>query len=260
MSNHLTDLCVLSYYEGPNYDFCYFVGMSQWLKCDIILVQVMVLSYLACCRNISLHCMCFFVWGAFLFMLIALPLFYIRIKMWHILIMEIVWLGHKLWTNTLVVHFSCSRRTNALIVCAVLDHKIMPFDLLARTEICKPESTTYMTSFYCGSKGIFSGRCKCSAHVWNGPTKPTCRLCLSSGTIHPDRRVRRDPLGHQIWVIDVSSEHMRMAHVSSHILHGPMWWPSIVGGMTPGRVKRLERYEEYGGLYAGWPKGGLAGI
>jgi hypothetical protein len=47
-------------------------------------------------------------------MLIALPLFYIRIKMWHILIIEIVWLGHKLWTNTLVVHFSGSSRTKSV--------------------------------------------------------------------------------------------------------------------------------------------------
>jgi hypothetical protein len=35
-------------------------------------------------------------------------------------------------------------------------------------------------------------------------------------------------------------------------------WP--VGGMTPGRVKRIERYKSHGWLYAGWPKEGLARI
>jgi hypothetical protein len=34
----------------------------------------------------------------------------------------------------------------------------------------------------------------------------------------------------------------------------------IVGGMTPGRVKRLERYKSYGRLYAGLSRKGLAGI
>jgi hypothetical protein len=33
-----------------------------------------------------------------------------------------------------------------------------------------------------------------------------------------------------------------------------------VGGMTPGRIKRLERYRDYGWLYASWPSKGLAGI
>jgi hypothetical protein len=34
----------------------------------------------------------------------------------------------------------------------------------------------------------------------------------------------------------------------------------VVGRMTPGRVKRLERYEESGWLCSGWPRMGLAGI
>jgi hypothetical protein len=46
------------------------------------------------------------------------------------------------------------------------------------------------------------------------------------------------------------------------------WWNEmkygqklkLVGGMTPGRVKRLERYKVYGWLHVGWPRKGLAGI